>query len=52
MPEGSIYNKVFRILSWEYLRKHYLNHIFASRIENYGIHLKYRLRMLEGLNNP
>ena len=44
--------KAFRILSQQYLRKHCLAKTFNSRIENYNLHLKYRQRLLEGLEQP
>ena len=45
-------SKAFRILSQQYLRRHCLAKTFNSRIENYSLHLKYRQRLLEGLEQP
>ena len=42
----------FRVLSNEYLRRHCLERTFNSRVENYGVHLKYRQRLLVGVRRP
>jgi hypothetical protein len=52
MDEGNPFAKVFRILSNIYLSKHSLKHTFSSRVKNYGIHIKYRKRLSEILENP
>ena len=43
------YSKAFRIMSCEYLRKHNLKHVFNSRIEKYGVYLKYQNKMMKCL---
>lgn len=50
--EPNPFCRAFRILSFEYLRKHYLQKTFNSRIHNYTVHLKYRKRLLEALECP
>ena len=50
--DGHPFNKAFRVLSHQYLREHCMAKTFNSRIENYGVHLKYRQRLLEGLTDP
>ena len=45
-------SKAFRMLSMEYLRKHCLWHIFNSRVNIYGRHIKYRHRMIESVADP
>lgn len=50
--DGNPFNKAFRMLSCEYLRRHCLERTFNSRVENYCIHLKYRQRLIEGLKCP
>jgi hypothetical protein len=52
IPEGNPYHQAFRILSSQYLRHHYLERTFNSRVENYSVHMKYRQRLLDGLKNP
>lgn len=44
--------KCIRILSHIFMRKYCLSYIFNSRIKNYNTHIKYRKRMLEGIENP
>ena len=51
-PEGNIYHQAFRMFSGEYLRKYCLARTFNSRVENFMIHLKYRDRLLVGLEYP
>jgi hypothetical protein len=41
-----------RILSKLFLRKYALQYIFNSRITNYSSHIKYRHKLLEGVDNP
>lgn len=35
-----------------YLRKHCLEHIFNSRVENFTRHIKYRYRIIEAVRDP
>ena len=51
-PEGNPCHKAFRILSSNYLRKRCLERTFNSRVENFNLHLKYRQRLLECIENP
>ena len=46
------YSQIFRVFSEHFLRKYYCRHIFNSRILNYGVHLKYRNKLLESIQNP
>lgn len=46
------YEQVLRTLSCHFLRKHSLNYIFNSRINNHGTHIKYRQRFLEVIKAP
>lgn len=48
----SKFSKAWRIISSHFLRQHYPKHIFHSRIFNYQIHLKYRLKLLLSLTHP
>lgn len=41
--------KCFRVLSYEFMRKHCLMYIFHSRVKNYGTHIKYRGKIIEGI---
>jgi len=50
--ESNPLSSAFRVLSFEYLRRHYLKKVFNSRIENHAIHIKYRKRLLEALESP
>lgn len=43
--------KCIRILSYVFMRKHCLEYIFNSRIKNYSTHIKYRKRIMEGIQN-
>ena len=52
LEEGNEFDKAFRIISLEYLRKHSLNHVFNSRVINYKTHIKYRKKMFEILEKP
>ena len=44
--------KCIRILSYDFMRKHCLRYIFHSKVRNYGTHIKYRKRLIEGIENP
>lgn len=44
--------KCIRILSYVFMRKHCLSYIFNSRVKNYSTHIKYRKRIIEGIENP
>lgn len=44
--------KCIRILSYEFMRKHCLRYIFHSKVRNYGTHIKYRQKLIEGIENP
>jgi hypothetical protein len=46
------YSQIFRVLSAYYLRRCSHKHIFHSRIFNHQIHLKYRQKLLESVENP
>lgn len=46
------YAQAWRILSFEYLRKHSLAYIFNSRVENYAKHIKYRYKIIESVKRP
>lgn len=48
----SKYAPQMRILSKLFLRKYALQYIFNSRITNYSSHIKYRHKLLEGVDNP
>lgn len=52
VDEKNPFAKSMRIISIEYLRKYSWGHIFNSRVENYGKHVKYRYKIIEGLKNP
>jgi hypothetical protein len=43
--------KCIRILSYVFMRKRCLEYIFNSRIKNYSTHIKYRKRIMEGIQN-
>ena len=45
-------NKCIRIFSYYFLRKHCLAYIFNSRVKNFGVHIKYRKRIIEGIEEP
>jgi hypothetical protein len=45
-------SRAFRVISFEYLRKHCLETVFNSRIEKKSLHVKYRRKLLEALGNP
>lgn len=34
------------------MRKHCLQYIFHSKVKNYGVHIKYRQKLIEGIENP
>jgi len=44
--------RCLRIYSHYFLRKHYLPYIFNSRVKDYRLHIKYRKKILEGIENP
>lgn len=44
--------KCIRILSYKFMRKHCLQYIFHSKVKNYGVHIKYRQKLIEGIENP
>lgn len=44
--------KCIRILSYEFLRKHCLPYIFHSKVKNYKTNIKYRQKLIEGVENP
>jgi hypothetical protein len=46
------FSKSLRILSNIYLKKYHLTHIFNSRVENYGKHIKYRQKIVKALEDP
>lgn len=50
-PENKV-KKCFRILSHEFMRKHCLMYIFNSRVKNFGTHIKYRRKIMEGVQKP
>lgn len=50
-PQNSL-KKCFRVLSHEFMRKHCLMYIFNSRVKNFGTHIKYRHKIMEGVENP
>lgn len=41
--------KCIRILSYEFMRKHCLRYIFYSKVRNFGTHIKYRQKLIEGI---
>ena len=44
--------KAMRIISSKYVRQHSLSHIFNSRVENHKKHIKYRYKILQGIEDP
>ena len=44
--------RCFRILSFKFMRKHCLHYIFDSRIKNLGSHIRYRKKVLDGMEKP
>lgn len=42
----------YRIISFEFMRKHCLGYIFGSRIKNTSSHIRYRKKLLEGIERP
>jgi hypothetical protein len=44
--------KYIRILSYHFMRIKCLPYIFNSRIKNYGTHIKYRKKIMEGIADP
>lgn len=47
-----VFSKEVRILTEVFLKKHSLQWIFNSRLENLKFPIKYRRRMLDGVKNP
>lgn len=47
-----VFSKEVRILTEVFLKKHSLQWIFNSRLENLKFPIKYRRRMLDGVRNP
>lgn len=46
------FKKSIRILSYQFMRKHCLRYIFYSKVRNFGTHIKYRQKLIEGIENP
>jgi len=46
------FKKSIRILSYQFMRKHCLRYIFYSKVRNFGTHIKYRQKLIEGIKNP
>ena len=44
--------KCIRILSYIFMRKYCLSYIFNSRVKNYCTHIKYRKRIIKGIEDP
>lgn len=44
--------KCIRILSYQFMRKHCLRYIFCSKVRNFGTHIKYRQKLIEGIEDP
>jgi len=44
--------KCIRVLSYHFMRKKCLPYIFNSRVKNFHTHIKYRKKIMEGLENP
>ena len=44
--------KCIRILSYQFMRKNCLQYIFHSKVRNYGTHIKYRQKLIEGIEDP
>lgn len=44
--------KCVRILSYDFMRKHCLRYIFHSKVRNFGTHIKYRKKLIEGISDP
>jgi len=44
--------KCFRILSFRFMREHCLDYIFSSKVKDVGVHVKYRRKIMEGIQNP
>ena len=52
---GNLNHKVrrcIRILSYLFMRKQCLPYIFHSKVRNFGTHIKYRKKLIEGIENP
>jgi hypothetical protein len=47
-----IVKKCIRVLSFHFMRKKCLPYIFNSRVKNFHTHIKYRKKIMEGLENP
>lgn len=52
IEEENIFAAPTRILSQIFLRKHCFHYIFSSRVTYFEGHIKYRVRLLEALENP
>lgn len=53
--EGDYDNKMkkcFRMLSHDFMRRHCLMYIFNSRVKNFGTHIKYRRKIISGIEKP
>jgi len=44
--------KFIRIMSYQFMRKQCLRYIFHSKVKNFGTHIKYRQKLIEGIENP
>lgn len=44
--------KCIRILSYQFMRKHCLRYIFHSKVRNFCTHIKYRQKLIEGIESP
>lgn len=49
---NNVFKKCTRILSYEFMRKQCLRYIFYSKVRNFGTHIKYRQKLIEGIENP
>ncbi len=52
LEEHHKHAKIMRIFSMNFLRKHSYEYIFNSRIKMYDRNLKYRHKIIEGVQNP
>ena len=52
MDSCTPFAKALRIISYLYVRRHSFSHIFNSRVENFNKHIKYRYKILQGLEKP
>lgn len=44
--------RCIRILSHIFMREHCLPYIFHSKVRNFGTHIKYRTKLIEGIQRP